>query len=201
MHALLLLGTVLLAPPAAPIGEVQAVVPESALVSLPVFTPSRYQLPQPALQQQGPVEYSDAYATRLKIHKLASFATVPLFVLQYISGEQLLDDREGNGGDDGGGGLAGWHGGLAAGVAALFAVNTVTGGWNLLEARKDPENRGWRTIHSVLMLAADAGFVATGIAANSAEDGDADTHRALAIGSMGVSLVSYVMMLPPFRRE
>jgi hypothetical protein len=190
MHALLLLGPLLL-PPAVTAGEPQAVVPESTLVARPVALPS-YRLAR-AMRQEGPVEYSDAYGVRLQIHKLASYATVPLFVLQYLAGEELIEGE--------GGTLAGWHGGLAAGVAGLFAVNTITGGLNLLEARKDPEDRTRRTIHGLLMLAADAGFVATGVAANSAEEGEGGTHRTLALASMGVSLVSYAIMLPLFRKD
>lgn len=203
MRTALLLGGLLL-PQSLPAVEPQPTVPESTLVSRPSPIPA-YRLPPAGLHQQGPFEYSDAYAVRLQIHKLASFATLPLFVLQYIAGQQLLNDREGGSGGfegegEGEGGLAGWHGALAGGIAGLFAVNTITGGWNLLEARKDPENRTWRTIHGVLMLAADAGFVVTGMTASD-DEGSASTHRAVAMTSMGVALVSYAMMLPPFRRD
>lgn len=160
--------------------------------------PLRYELPVAvpvggpvSVQQEGPFEYSDAYGTRLKIHKIASLATVPLFVGQYLVGDKLL---EGEGSTT----TKSLHSALAGGVAGLFAVNTVTGVWNLLEARKDPEARGWRTVHGLLMLAADAGFVATGVAANSSDKG---THRDIALGSMGVALVGYAMMLPPFRKD
>ena len=52
------------------------------------------------------------------------------------------------------------------------------------------------------MLASDAGFVATAALAPEGDDdfeqeednGDRQTHRAVAISSMGVALVSYVMM-------
>lgn len=205
MYSLLLLGSLLL-PQAASAHEVQAVVPETLLVSRPAALPV-YQLSRAGQRQQGPVEYSDAYAVRLTIHKIASFATLPLFVLQYISGQQKIEHEGGGGfygeddGGEGGGGLAEWHGVLAGSIAGLFAVNTITGGWNLIEARKDPEGRARRTIHGLLMLAADAGFVATGITASEAEDNSAGIHRTLAISSMGVALVSYVMMLPPFRRD
>jgi hypothetical protein len=36
------------------------------------------------------IEYSDWYAKRLAIHKAASWATVPLFVGQYFTGETLI---------------------------------------------------------------------------------------------------------------
>jgi len=205
MHALLLLSSLLL-PQSVSMVEPQAVLPESTLVSRPASLPA-YRLAAAGRRQEGPFEYSDAYAVRLKIHKIASFATVPLFVLQYIAGQQLIE-HEGGGGNgfredegEGEGGLAEWHGTLAAGVAGLFAVNTITGGWNLLEARKDPENRTWRTMHGLLELAADAGFVVTGLTAGSAGEGNGGTHKTVAVTSMGVALVGYLMMLPPFRRD
>ncbi|HET7232154.1 MAG TPA: hypothetical protein VFJ16_19260 [Longimicrobium sp.] len=165
--------------------------------------------PSPAVVPVAPVaradtgqprafEYSDAYGTRLAIHRIASYAMIPLFAAQYAAGDQLM--RKGSS-------APGWarssHGALAAGVAALFTVNTVTGGWNLIEARHDPEGRTRRTLHGVLMLAADAGFTATGLLANRAENdaGARDLHRTVAIGSMGVSLLSYAIMLPIFGRN
>jgi hypothetical protein len=138
------------------------------------------------------IEYSDGYYTRLKIHKYASYATIPLFLLQYLSGRELFD----NPGDDS------WarsvHGPAAAGVAVLFGVNTVTGLWNLYEGRKDPNGRTRRMVHSIAMLAADAGFVWTGATAPDDDEGgsssDADTHRTIAITSGSVALASYLMM-------
>ncbi len=144
------------------------------------------------------VEYSDGYYTRLRIHRLASYLTVPLFAAQYLSGRALWNNPDGHG-------LArSVHGPLAAGVAGLFAVNTVTGVWNLWESRKDPNGRTRRWVHGLLMLAADAGFVAVGATApdddfeengGSRRSSGPSTHRDLAIGSMGVALSSYLMML------
>jgi len=120
---------------------------------------------------------------------------VPLFVASFASGSRLFDGKEN---------APGWaraiHGPAAGGVATLFAVNTVTGGLNLWEARKDPEDRTRRTIHGLLMLAADAGFAATGFLAGDAEESRSrrEAHRAVALSSMGVSLVSYGIMLPWF---
>ena len=141
------------------------------------------------------VEYSDAYFTRLTIHKYASYAMIPMFVAQYVAGEQLMDK-----GDDAPGWARDTHGALAAGVAGLFAVNTVTGGWNLWEGRHDPEGRTRRLLHGGLMLLADAGFAATGVLAEDAEEdsGRRDLHRDVALGSMAVSLLSYAIMLPFF---
>ncbi len=141
-------------------------------------------------------EYSDGYSVRRKIHKYASFATVPLFIAQYAVGQKLYD---GNASDS----TRSLHGGLAAATAVLFGVNSVTGVWNLYEGRKDPNHRTKRMVHGVLMLAADAGFVATGMLApdDEGEDGfeggggDRSTHRTVALVSMGVATVAYLIML------
>lgn len=145
----------------------------------------------PAEQRPQAFTYSDAYNTRRKIHMAASWATLPLFVGQYIAGQKLYD---GEGGES----AKSWHGGLAASVAALFAVNTVTGVWNLWEARGDPNGKTRRMIHGLLMLGADAGFVATGLMApdDDGEGGSSQSaHRTVAITSMGVAAGSYLYML------
>jgi hypothetical protein len=150
------------------------------------------------------IEYSDAYFTRLTIHKWASYLTVPLFVGEYVVGQKLMDGQSD---------LKGVHGALAGTIAGLFAVNTITGGLNAIQARKDPEGRNRRTLHSVLMLLADAGFAATGMLANENENendggfhasssgGNNNAHRNMAIASMSTALVSYAIMLPFFGRD
>jgi len=141
------------------------------------------------------VEYSDWYARRLTIHKWASYFTLPLFVAQYITGERIYKhgqaDRT----------AYKLHPYFAASIGTLFLVNSVTGVWNLTEARHDPEGRVRRTIHGLLMLTADAGFVTTGILARDADTSPQkrDQHRQIALTSMGVALASYLIMLPPFR--
>jgi len=134
--------------------------------------------------------YSDGYNTRRKIHMIASYATLPLFVGQYIAGQKLYD---GEGSET----AKSWHGALAGGVAALFAVNTVTGVWNLWEARQDPNGRSRRLIHGLLMLGADAGFVATGLMApdDDGEGSSKSAHRNVAIASMSAATASYLYML------
>jgi hypothetical protein len=147
--------------------------------------------PAPIQPRPMAFEYSDGYRTRLKVHKYASFATLPLFVAQYAVGQKLYD---GNASD----GTRSAHGALAASTAVLFGVNTVTGVWNLTEGRKDPNHRTKRMIHGFLMLAADAGFVATGMLAPDDEGeggGDRSTHRTVALTSMGIATVAYLMML------
>ncbi len=141
------------------------------------------------------VEYSDAYYASLKIHRLASYLTLPLFVGQYLSGSYLWNHPDSHG-------LAkDAHGPLAAGVAGLFAVNTVTGVYNLWTERKEPKGRTRRWVHGLAMIAADAGFVVVGATApdddfrGTGHSSGATTHRNIAIASMGVALGSYVMML------
>ena len=151
------------------------------------------------------VEYSDAYNTRLTIHRYASYTMLPLFVTQYVLGDRLLKQKE----DAFAGrrlappsdGLRGAHVAAAVGVGALFGINTVTGLWNLKESWKNPEGRGLRTAHSLLMLAADAGFTATGVIGGDATEGnpgDARRHRNVGLSSMGVATVAAGLMW--FRR-
>jgi len=140
-------------------------------------------------------EYSEGYKTRAKIHKIASFATLPLFVANYFVGQDLYNhpgESESK---------KGVHAFLGASTGVLFGVNTVTGVWNLMEARKDPNHRTKRTIHGILMLAADAGFFATALTLPDSEGtydqyvSQRQTHRTVAITSMAIATVGYVMML------
>jgi len=137
--------------------------------------------------------YSDTYNTRRKIHLYASYATLPMFVAQYLSGQELYDS--------GGSSTAqSVHGALVAGIGTLFVVNTVTGVWNLLEGRQDPNGRTRRWIHGLLMLGADLGFVATGATAPDSDDDEGGAanqslHRNLAIASMSTAAASYLYML------
>lgn len=146
------------------------------------------------------IEYSDWYGRRLTIHQVASWTMLPLFAVQYAAGQQLLDK-----GKDG---ASSWarnlHAPLAGALGVLFGVNTITGSWNLWDARKDPVGRKWRTAHAVLMLVADAGFALTPAFADDGSDGNGSslqTHRNVALVSMGIASASWIMMLPPFRHE
>ena len=147
-----------------------------------------------AIAEQRPTafEYSDFYNTRRKIHMIASWATIPMVVGESIAGMTLYD---GNGSET----AKSAHGAFTAGLAALFAVNTVTGVWNMWDGRQDPNGRTRRIVHSVLMLAADAGFVAAASLAPDDDDGNYTTsrsaHRNVAIASMGLATASYVYML------
>ena len=161
------------------------------------FEPRRGVIPQDSTaQRRRAIEHSDWYYRRLAIHRAASYATVPLFVAEYVVGEKLFDGNAS-------GNTKSTHEALATGIGVLFGVNTITGAWNLWDTRHEPEGRARRITHAALMLAADAGFVATASLAPEGDDegeGEDDgssgrsRHRAVAIGSMGVSLASYLMM-------
>ena len=135
------------------------------------------------------IEYSDAYATRLTIHKYGSYVELPLFAAEWKLGQDLMD-----------GNAASWekntHAAVAGGLGVLFGVNTVTGVWNLVESRKDPSGRTRRLLHSALMLASDGGFAWAGLIGGNARD-DAQVrnrHRTIALTSIGLSTAGTVMM-------
>lgn len=137
------------------------------------------------------VDYSDAYRMRAKIHRISSFATLPLFATEAVLGQSLYSNPTSGKKDA--------HLAVAAGIGALFAVNTTTGLWNLIEARKDPNHRGRRLTHGLLMLGADAGFLATAALGPSSGhgqlEGSAATHRAVAFTSLGLATAGYLVML------
>jgi hypothetical protein len=130
----------------------------------------------------------------LKIHKYASFATLPLFAAEFALGQSLYNDPANDS-------RKGAHAALGTGLVGLFGVNTVTGVWNLWEGRHDADGRKVRILHSVLMLAADGGFVAASATAPSTKQGIAvfdanrSTHRDIAIASIGVGTAGYLLML------
>jgi hypothetical protein len=152
--------------------------------------------PAPQTTRPKAISYSNGYSVRRSVHKYASFATLPLFVAQFVVGQKLYDNPEDHS-------LHGAHSGLAAGTAVLFGVNSFTGVWNLMEGRHDPNGHRRRTVHGILMLAADAGFVATAALAPGEHEnrtgtspGDnRSTHRAVALTSMGIATASYLYML------
>lgn len=143
----------------------------------------------PALLHAQAVEYSDSYATRLTIHRVGSYAILPLFGAQYLLGNELI------GGTD-----KDWvkpaHVGVALGVGTVFASNTVTGVWNLWEGRRDPEGRTRRLLHAGLMLAGQAGFVYTATLADDARrtSAAAERHRNAALVSIGISTSGVLLM-------
>jgi len=142
------------------------------------------------------VEVSDAYELRLRVHRYASYATIPLFVAQSIAGNQLMQA------DKSGAAKPGWakgvHGAGAAGLGVLFTVNTVTGAWNLWDSRHNDVGRTKRIVHSVLLLAADGGFALAGASGGddtAQSQSSRNNHRDIAYVSMGTALVGYAVML------
>lgn len=152
----------------------------------------------PALAGAQAIDHSDAYYKRLNIHRIGSYTELPLFAAQYYLGNQLLNHRP----------PADWvkptHKAVAYSIAGLFTVNTVTGVWNLIEARNDP-NKFKRYLHAALMLSADAGFTYTGLV--TAKDAsnlgdDARHHRKSALISVGAATAgTLVMWLWPDEEE
>lgn len=140
------------------------------------------------------VAVSPGYARRLAVHRWGSYAIVPLFGAQYALGDNMFrqkrDLRAGRRTEPIDGGLRTAHRVAAIGVGAVFAVNTVTGVWNLYDARGTEDKRRLRVAHSLLMLASDAGFVASGVLG-----ADGRKHRNVAVGAMGVATLSAAMML------
>jgi hypothetical protein len=144
------------------------------------------------------VEYSDAYRTRARIHKVASFTTLPLFGVEGLVGQKLYNARANGENTDT---LKTAHLAIATGIGGLFAVNTVTGLWNLLESRKDHNHRTIKWVHGLLMLGADAGFLATAATGPGGDEGerfrvqDPSTHRAIAFTAIGAATTGYLIML------
>jgi hypothetical protein len=144
------------------------------------------------------VEHSDAYQNRKKIHKYASFATLPLFAAEVALGQSLYNTPTNLGSKRAA------HGIVGAGIVGLFAVNTVTGAWNMFgEDRQDREGRTRRLVHGLLMMAADVGFVATSRSGPNSQsprqaltfETSKATHRNMAIASISVGTVGYLLML------
>jgi hypothetical protein len=143
------------------------------------------------------VEHSDAYRTRAKIHKIASFATLPLFAAEVALGQSIYNTAAVSSGNRSA------HIAVGTGIIGLFAVNTVTGAWNMFgEDRQESKGRSLRLVHALLMMAADAGFVATAVTgphsnrreALTIPTGEA-THRAIAFSSIGIGTTGYLVML------
>ena len=179
-------------------------VPDSAPaiqpVDLTVTLPARLALPV-SLQidadtiprRRRSIEVSDWYERRLRIHRYGAYATIPLFAFQAAAGNELY--HKGSAAD-------GWakngHRVGATALASVFTLNTVTGLWNLWDSRAVPQGRARRTIHTLLMLASDAGFAYAGIKlSEDAEESAAARrrHRNTAYASMGVAVTGAGMML------
>ena len=141
------------------------------------------------------IEYSDAYYTRAKIHKYASFVTLPIFATELALGQSVYNDPDARASASRGAHIA-----VGTAITGLFAVNTVTGVWNMWESRNEPSHHKLKLIHGILMLGADAGFVATfasgpGGRVSSTLDAQKQTHRSIAFTSIGLASGSYLLML------
>ncbi len=186
--------------------DIRAFVPPSmlALAALAAFPLSaRAQQPSDTAAHAVPVTaadtprvrrhaitYSDAYNTRLTIHRIGSYTMLPLFAGEWYLGDRLLNGTN----------PPSWmkptHVGVASALGVLFTVNTVTGVWNLWDSREDPSGRTRRYVHSGLMLASDAGFLWTAaIAGDAKHNFDAGKrHRNVALGSIGLSTIGTALM-------
>jgi hypothetical protein len=137
------------------------------------------------------VAYSDQYYTRLQIHRWGSWLELPVFGTEYWLGQKLMSPDEIP---------ADWvkttHVIVAGTLGGLFAINTVTGAWNLYDSRNDTDERALVWTHSALMLASDAGFAITGLIAGDAHNSfrSRDRHRNAALVSMGVATAGTLIM-------
>ena len=84
------------------------------------------------------IEHSDAYLTRAKIHRYASYATLPLFAAELALGASIYN------GVDHGDWKKSAHGAVGAAIVGLFGVNTVTGAWNLFGEGWSDQGRSLR---------------------------------------------------------
>lgn len=156
---------------------------------MPVWTLPPAQDTQPRKRRKA-VQYSDQYYTRLQIHRVGSWLELPVFGTEYWLGEKLIHDAP----------VAGWvkptHTTVATVLGGLFVVNTATGLANLVESRGSTDDRLLVWTHSALMLAADAGFIATAAVSGEAHHSVSgqDRHRNVALASIGVATVSTLIM-------
>lgn len=145
------------------------------------------------------ITLSDGYYTRLDIHRYASYATLPLFLIEYLAGQKLLQE-----GSDAPLWADAVHKPAAYALGGVFTVNTVTGLWNLAEAGGVKQGKTRRWVHAMLMLAADAGFIYGASIAPSTDDIDAriaagerggwTPHKRVTVASMGVAVAGLAMM-------
>ncbi|HVX38891.1 MAG TPA: hypothetical protein VHB25_04885 [Gemmatimonadaceae bacterium] len=145
----------------------------------------------PRRRRPHAVELSDAYYTRLEIHRYAAWAEFPVFGAEWWLGQKLIASGNGPGA---------WvrptHAVVAGALGGLFAVNTVTGVWNLWDSRQSTDDRALVWTHSALMLAADAGFAITGALAHGAHTSISrqNQHRNAALVSMSLATAGTLLM-------
>jgi hypothetical protein len=149
-----------------------------------------WELQDTTRRRRRAVRVSPGYATRLKIHQIGSYVMLPLFATQFILGQSLYHS------EDRPQGLRTAHSIGAIAIGTVFTANTITGALNWWETRKAAEGRTRRTVHALLMLAADTGFLLTPQTAGDAKEEleGARRHRAMAEISISVSAASAIMM-------
>jgi hypothetical protein len=136
------------------------------------------------------IDHSDAYYRRLDVHRYGSYAMLPLFAGEYLLGNKLLHE------DDPADWVKSVHVGVAGALGAVFVVNSVTGIWNLIEGRNDPDaTKRW--LHAALMLGADAAMVYTatlGDDAGRAKNSTNHPHRDWALVSISSATAGTLLM-------
>jgi hypothetical protein len=167
------------------------------IVPLPSLSPAD----TPTTTRRRATEVSSWYGPRLWIHRITAIVIPGLFIYQYSLGDKIIDaETEGRA-------PPAWvrpaHRTGAKVIAGAFAVNTVTGAWNWWDSRHSEEGRLARTLHALSMVGAMGGFTYAGIKlAEDAQTADSfeeamdkrRQHRAVALTSMGVTVVSAAAM-------
>ena len=146
-------------------------------------------------RRQRAVALSDGYETRLRIHRITAYTIVPLFAWQAYMGQRLWSGARGD--EPAPGWVRPAHRAGAVAIAGAFGVNTVTGAMNLWETRAQPEGRVVRLVHAASMTTALAGFTYAGARLSQQAKTDPEKqrlHRDVALGSMGLTLVSGTLM-------
>jgi len=175
--------------------QTSEVIPAQDNTADPAQSSTSQPQPVPAPQLPAPPSpYSHAYEVRKDIHKYASYATLPLFAAEYALG-QSLPSEPGRSGS-----MRGLHAAVGTGLVGLFFLNTATGGWNLWQSRHETNHRTNRFIHGALMIASNAGFVATAASAPSHHnpstfEHNRTVHRNFAIASISVGAAGYLLAL------
>ena len=134
--------------------------------------------------------------TRAKIHKIASFATLPLFAAELWLGQSIYNTPSDS--------KKSAHIVVGTGIIGLFGVNTVTGAWNLFgEGWHEPQGRDAaprsRFAHdggrcsdlSPRPMSGPGGRNRTG----ATFDANKATHRTIALTSIGLGTAGYLLML------
>lgn len=182
-----------------PAGDCETVPGIQLTLDLPeasAAAPLRAPVCSPPTQIQAEDDVSEWYGHRLTLHRYAAWTAVAAFPVEIYTGWRLRSagaDPE-------------WvrdtHRATVWILGSTFAVNTVTGVWNWSDSRKEPEGRGWRTAHALVMVAADAAMFATARAGQARARGEGgEWHRELAFTTAGLTAIGHLMMLTPFRRD